>query len=173
MQLYLDSALQRFRSYYDMGTKTIERLDASQLHWQPQGEPNSIAMLVKHLRGNMLSRWTDFLTSDGEKRDRHRDEEFEEDQASKETILQRWHEGWDCLLKAVGSLTPDDLEKTVYIRAEAHSVLDAINRQMTHVPYHVGQMVYIGKMILGENWQSLSIPKGQSEAFNKEKFGNK
>lgn len=173
MQLYLDSVLQRFRSYYDMGTKTIERLDTTQLHWQPQGEPNSIAMIVKHLRGNMLSRWTDFLTSDGEKRDRHRDEEFEEDQASKEVVLQRWHEGWACLLKAIGSLTPDDLEKTIYIRAEAHSVLDAINRQMTHVPYHVGQMVYIGKMILGENWQSLSIPKGQSEAFNQEKFGNK
>ncbi|MBC9929961.1 DUF1572 family protein [Chitinophaga qingshengii] len=172
MQLYLDSALQRFRSYYDMGTKTIERLDTTQLHWQPQGEPNSVAMIVKHLRGNMLSRWTDFLTSDGEKRDRHRDEEFEEDQASKEVVLQRWHEGWACLLNAIGSLTPADLEKTVYIRAEAHSVLDAINRQMTHIPYHVGQMVYLGKMIMGDHWQSLSIPKGQSEIFNRAKFGN-
>ncbi|RBL91891.1 DUF1572 family protein [Chitinophaga flava] len=173
MSLYLDSIQQRFRTYYDMGTKTIERLDNTQLHWQPQGEPNSIALLVKHLRGNMLSRWTDFLTTDGEKPGRHRDQEFEDDQASTEAVLQRWKEGWDCLLKAVDGLKEEDLGKTIYIRTEPHTVLDAVNRQLGHVAYHVGQMVFLGKMILGENWQSLSIPKGQSEAFNKQKSGNK
>lgn len=172
-KVFLDSALQRFRFYYDMGSKTLERLDTAQMHWQPQGEPNSIAMIVHHMYGNMLSRWTDFLTTDGEKPNRKRDEEFEEDNAPKELIIQRWNEGWECLLQAVGSLQPDDLEKTVYIRAEPHSVVDAINRQLTHLPYHTGQMVYIAKMILGEKWESLSIPKGKSEEFNKIKFGNK
>ncbi|CAL1519592.1 DUF1572 family protein [Chitinophaga sp. MM2321] len=171
--IYLNSIQQRFRTYLQLGTKTIERLDAAQLHWQPEGQPNSIALIIKHLHGNMLSRWTDFLTTDGEKPNRHRDQEFEEDDATKETLLQQWQEGWDCLLNTISNLRDADLEKTVYIRSEPHTVIDAINRQLAHVPYHVGQIVYIGKMILKENWESLSIPKGQSEVYNKEKTGNK
>lgn len=154
-----------------MGAKTIARLSTEQLHWEPQGEPNSIAVIVKHLHGNILSRWTDFLTTDGEKPNRQRDAEFESDQASREDILRQWEEAWQCLEASLGSLTDADLEKTVYIRNEAHTVIDAINRQLAHVAYHVGQMVYAGKMLLQDKWESLSIPKGQSAAFNNAKFG--
>ncbi len=171
--VYLTSIQQRFLNAKEMGGKTIARLTTEQLHWQPEGEPNSIAHIVKHLRGNMLSRWTDFLTTDGEKPNRHRDEEFENDTLSKEDIQALWEEGWKCLLDTLTSLTPEDLEKTVLIRTEPHSVVDAINRQLAHIPYHVGQMVYLGKMILKDQWDSLSIPKGQSEAFNKAKFGSR
>ncbi|NSL87799.1 DUF1572 family protein [Chitinophaga sp. Mgbs1] len=171
--LYLESIRQRFRSYKDLGTKTLDRLTAAQLHWQPSGEPNSIAMIVKHLHGNMLSRWTDFLTTDGEKEGRNRDQEFEEDNLSQEEILQRWNEGWNCLLNTIDNLQPEDLEKTVYIRGEAHSAMDAINRQLAHVPYHVGQIVYIGKALLGSGWESLSIPKGQSAEYFRKTPGKK
>ncbi|WP_143309933.1 DUF1572 family protein [Chitinophaga vietnamensis] len=173
MSIYLNSVEQRFLTYKQLGGKTLERLSTEQLHWEPEGEPNSIALIVKHLHGNMLSRWTDFLTSDGEKPDRHRDREFEEDNAAKEEIIRRWEEGWKCMLDAIHSLQEADLEKTVLIRNEPHIVIDAINRQLAHIPYHVGQIVYIGKLLLKDQWQSLSIPKGQSEAFNKMKFGNK
>ncbi|RAJ81790.1 uncharacterized protein DUF1572 [Chitinophaga dinghuensis] len=171
--VYLTSVQQRFLTYKELGGKTISRLNAEQLHWQPEGEPNSITHIVKHLRGNMLSRWTDFLTTDGEKPNRHRDEEFENDTLSKEAIQALWEEGWKCLMDTLASLTPEDLEKTVLIRNEPHSVVDAINRQLAHIPYHVGQIVYLGKMILKDQWDSLSIPKGQSEAFNKAKFGSR
>ncbi|HVI43769.1 MAG TPA: DUF1572 family protein [Chitinophaga sp.] len=169
---YLDSIRKRFRSYLDLGSKTIERLTAEELHWQPEGEPNSITHIVKHLHGNMLSRWTDFLTTDGEKPNRHRDAEFEDDKSlSKEAVIKLWSEGWDCLFNAIDNLKEEDLEKTIYVRSEPHSVIDAINRQLAHIPYHVGQIVYIGKMIKKDGWQSLSIPKGQSDAYNREKMG--
>ncbi|MBV7533210.1 DUF1572 family protein [Chitinophaga sp. sic0106] len=169
--IYLTSVTKRFLNYKDMGGKTIARLTAAQLHREPQGAPNSIAVIVKHLHGNILSRWTDFLTTDGEKPDRQRDAEFEADQASQEDIMRQWEEAWQCLTGSLHTVTDADLEKTVYIRNEAHTVIDAINRQLAHVAYHVGQMVYAGKMLLGEQWESLSIPKGQSAAFNKAKFG--
>ncbi|MBV8253461.1 MAG: DUF1572 family protein [Chitinophaga sp.] len=170
---YLTSVQQRFLTAKEMGSKTIARLNTEQLHWQPAGEPNSIAHIVKHVRGNMLSRWTDFLTTDGEKPNRHRDEEFENDNLDKEAIQALWEEGWKCMMDTLASLKPEDLEKTVMIRNEPLIVVDAINRQLGHIPYHVGQMVYIGKMILKDKWDSLSIPKGQSEAYNKAKFGSR
>lgn len=171
--IYLQSVLNRLEIHRQLGLKTIERLNEAQLHWQPEGEPNSIAMIVQHLYGNMLSRWTDFLTTDGEKPDRNRDNEFEEQPASQEKILQQWNSGWDCMMNAIRSLHESDLDRTVFIRSEPHIVIDAINRQLAHVPYHVGQIIYIGKMILKDQWQSLSIPKGGSAAFNKEKKENK
>jgi hypothetical protein len=169
--IFLDSVIKRFSYYKDLGDKTLAQLSAEQLHWQAAGEPNSIYLIIKHLSGNMLSRWTNFLTSDGEKPWRNRDTEFEEDAASQEEVLEVWEKGWKCMMDTLKSLQPDDLEKTVNIRNEPHIVLDAINRQLSHVPYHIGQIVYIGKMITKENWQSLSIPKGQSQDFNKAKFG--
>ncbi|WP_142682978.1 DUF1572 family protein [Chitinophaga polysaccharea] len=170
--IYLQSVLKRFEIHRELGFKTIQRLNKDQLNWQPEGAPNSITMIIKHLHGNMLSRWTDFLTTDGEKPGRNRDQEFEEDNYSYEQILQLWNEGWDCMLTAIRALQDTDLDRTVFIRNEPHIVIDAINRQLAHVPYHVGQIVYIGKMILKDKWESLSIPKGGSAAFNKAKTGN-
>jgi len=170
-KIFLDSVLKRFAYYKDLGDKTLATLSTEQLHWQPEGAPNSICLIIKHVSGNMHSRWTDFLHSDGEKPWRNRDIEFEEDNASAEEIIKRWNDGWQCMLHAISALGPEDLEKTVYIRDEPHIVLDAINRQLAHIPYHVGQIVYIGKMIKKSDWQSLSIPKGQSQDFNRGMFG--
>ncbi|MBO9732015.1 MAG: DUF1572 family protein [Chitinophaga sp.] len=171
--IYLHSALQRLEIHRQLGLKTIERLNTEQLQWQPEGQPNSIAHIIKHLHGNMLSRWTDFLTTDGEKPNRQRDLEFENSDQSAEELLQLWNTGWDCMMNAIRSLQETDLDRTVFIRNEPHIVIDAINRQLAHVPYHVGQIVYIGKMILKDQWESLSIPRGGSEAYNKAKTGNK
>lgn len=170
--IYLQSVLKRLEIHRELGIKTIQRLNTAQLNWQPEGEPNSIAMIVKHLHGNMLSRWTDFLTTDGEKPGRNRDYEFETSDISTEQLLQLWNEGWECMLTAIRSLQESDLDRTVFIRNEPHIVIDAINRQLAHVPYHVGQMVFLGKMMLMDKWESLSIPKGQSTAYNKAKTGN-
>jgi hypothetical protein len=172
-QIYLKSVVQRLDTHRLLGTTTLLRLNTEQLNWEPQGSPNSIAIIVQHMHGNMLSRWTDFLTSDGEKPGRERDKEFMAQAPTAEQVMAKWNEGWECMLQAITALTPDDLDKTVYIRSEPHSVVDAINRQLAHIPYHVGQIVYIGKMILGENWESLSIPKGGSAQFNQTKMGNK
>ncbi|SEW38312.1 DUF1572 family protein [Chitinophaga arvensicola] len=170
--IYLQSALKRLEIHRELGLKTMQRLNIAQLNWNPEGAPNSIAMIVKHLHGNMLSRWTDFLTTDGEKPGRDRDLEFEESDISAEQLLQLWDAGWDCMLNAIRSLQETDLDRTVFIRNEPHIVIDAINRQLAHVPYHVGQIVFLGKMILKDNWESLSIPKGGSAAYNKAKTGN-
>ena len=164
---YLDSVIKRFEYYKLLGEKTFEQVGDETLFWQYNDESNSIAMIVQHLAGNMLSRWTDFLTSDGEKSTRSRDAEFENVIDSRIGLLEKWNEGWACMLDALSGITDKtDCHKTIYIRGEAHSVVDAINRQLAHVPYHVGQIVFIGKMLAGEKWRSLSIPKGQSELFN-------
>jgi hypothetical protein len=118
----------------------------------------------------MLSRWTDFLNADGEKPWRHRDAEFEDKINTRAELLSIWNEGWECLFAALNSIAPDDWQKVIYIRNEAHTVVDAVNRQLAHYPYHVGQIVFIGKMIAGSKWKSLSIPKGKSETFNADKF---
>jgi len=172
METYLSSVIKRFEYYKTLGEKTFEQLGDDGLFWQYNEESNSIAMIVQHLAGNMLSRWTDFLTSDGEKHSRNRDAEFEPVINSRAELLEKWNEGWACMLNALRSLTENDWNKTIYVRGEAHSVVDAINRQLAHVPYHVGQIVFIGKMIAGEKWHSLSIPKGQSELFNQKMLGN-
>lgn len=167
---YLNSVTKQFEYYKLLGDKTIAQLPDDKLFWQYNQESNSIAINVKHLHGNMLSRWTDFLTTDGEKESRNRDGEFENDLTTKEEVVKLWEEGWKCFLDTLKSLKEDDLEKIIYIRNQGHTVLEAINRQLAHYPYHVGQIVFIGKMILNEKWQSLSIPRGNSNAFNAEKF---
>ena len=172
-QSYLESALHQFNYYRSVAEKTFAQLTDEQLFWQYNAESNSVAMIVQHISGNMLSRWTDFLTSDGEKDWRNREAEFDTVIKTREEMIAEWEKGWQCLLDAVAPLTEADLDKTVYIRAEAHSVAEAINRQLAHYPYHIGQIVFIGKMLADDQWKSLTIPRGRSNAFNDEKFGRK
>ena len=170
-QNYLESVLQQFNYYKSLGEKTFAQLSDEQFFWQYNAESNSIAMIVQHLHGNMLSRWTNFLTSDGEKEWRNRDAEFELAIKDRKELLAKWNEGWQCLLDAIVALTNEDLNKIVLIRAEEHTVAEAINRQLAHYPYHVGQIVFIGKMLTDDQWKSLTIPKGRSGAFNDKMFG--
>jgi hypothetical protein len=164
---YLDSSRKQFRYYKTVGDKSIERMTEEQLHWQYNPESNSIAIIARHMAGNSLSRWTDFLTTDGEKDWRNRDDEFEDTITSKEDLIAYWNKGWQCLFDAVDPLTTADLQTTVYIRSEPHTVVEAINRQLAHLAYHVGQITCIAKMIAGDKWVSLTIPKGGSQSFNK------
>jgi hypothetical protein len=169
---YLDSTKKLFSYYKSLGDKTFARLSDEQMHWQYNAESNSIAIIIKHIAGNSLSRWTDFLTSDGEKEWRNRDDEFEDTTQNKQELIDFWEKGWACLFNAIDPLTEADLLKKVYIRNEGHTVLEAINRQLAHLPYHIGQMVFLGKMLTDGNWQSLTIPKNQSGAYNKDKFAS-
>ncbi|GAB2806992.1 DinB family protein [Ferruginibacter profundus] len=164
--VFLQSAIKRLSYYKELGDKTFVQLNDAGFHFQPNEASNSIAIIIQHVAGNMLSRWTDFLTSDGEKEWRNRDIEFEEQQMSKTELIAFWEKAWQCCLGALHTLTTDDLLKTVYIRGEGLLVVDAINRQLAHYPYHVGQIIYIGKIIANNNWNNLSIAKGHSEQFN-------
>ncbi|MBX2930987.1 MAG: DUF1572 domain-containing protein [Chitinophagaceae bacterium] len=155
---YLSSIIKLFEYYKSLGEKTFEQLNDEDLFWMYNENSNSIAIIVKHLWGNMLSRWTDFLTTDGEKEWRERDAEFDNDVSNRKELIDKWNEGWTCLFTALNSLQETDLQKIVYIRKEAHSVTDAINRQFAHYAYHVGQIVFLGKMIQNNQWNSLSIP---------------
>jgi hypothetical protein len=172
-QLYLESVIKRFNDYKNLGDRTFAQLDDEDMHYQPDKESNSIAIIIQHLHGNMLSRWTNFLTEDGEKEWRQRDDEFELHSFSKDELLKLWEEGWKALLMAISPLKSDDLGKTILIRKEAHTVIDAINRQLAHIPSHVGQIVYLGKLIKSESWQTLSIPKKGSREFNEKMMGKK
>ncbi|WP_285397324.1 DUF1572 family protein [Lysinibacillus sp. fls2-241-R2A-57] len=165
-QTYLNIVQKRFRSVKALGDKTLSQLDNEQLHWAINEESNSIAVIVKHVSGNMVSRWTDFLTSDGEKPTRNRDDEFTDSLQTKEEILTVWEKGWRVFLDALQGLTDADLQGFVTIRGEQHSVIDAIERQMSHYSLHVGQIVFIAKQLKGSEWQTLSIARGQSQAFN-------
>jgi len=156
---FLESAIKRFREYKTLGDKTFAQLSGKDLFFQPNEASNSIAIIIQHLHGNMLSRWTNFLSEDGEKDWRHRDEEFEGQDLSSEQLIQQWEEGWMLLLKTLESLTAEDLLKQVTIRQQPLTVIDAINRQLAHYSTHVGQIVYLGKWIRGNQWTSLSIPK--------------
>ncbi|WCT11730.1 DUF1572 domain-containing protein [Mucilaginibacter jinjuensis] len=167
---YLTSARKQFEYYKMLGEKTFEQLSDEQLFWQYNPESNSIATIVKHLWGNMLSRWTDFLTTDGEKPNRDRETEFDNDIKDRAELLQKWNEGWQCLLNAIDSINAENIDTTIYIRNMGHTVTEAINRQLAHYPYHVGQIVFIGKMVMNEQWKSLSIPRGNSAAYNASKF---
>lgn len=167
---YLDSTKKQFEYYKLLGEKTFAQIDDEKLFWQYNEESNSIAMIVKHLWGNMLSRWTDFLTTDGEKEWRDRDAEFDNDITTREELINKWNEGWQCLFNALDLLTNDDLQKEIFIRNQGHSVTEAINRQLEHYPYHIGQIVFLGKMICNNSWTSLSIPKNISRQFNADKF---
>ena len=167
---YLDSIIKQFQYYKMLGDKTLATLTDSEIHWQYNEEGNSVAVIVKHLVGNMLSRWTNFLTEDGEKEWRHRDTEFEDTYKDKAELSIAWEKGWKCLFDALQLLQPQDMQRIVYIRNQGHSVTEAVNRQLAHYAYHVGQLVFLGKMLKGSDWQSLSIPKGKSSSYNKEKF---
>jgi len=167
---YLESVKKQFEYYKMLGEKTFVQLSDDKLFWQYNQDSNSIAIIVKHLWGNMLSRWTDFLNTDGEKEWRDRDAEFENDIKTRQELTDKWNEGWMCLFHAINSLTLEDLGKIIYIRNQGHTVTEAINRQLAHYPYHVGQIVFIGKMLAENGWSSLSIPKGNSQAYNSEKF---
>ena len=169
---YLNSVIKQFEYYKMLGDKSFEQVDEEKLFYQYNEDSNSMATIVKHLHGNMLSRWTDFLTTDGEKEFRNRDAEFENDINSKAELLDLWSEGWNCFLTTLKALKVEDLSKTIYIRNQGHTVLEAINRQLAHYPYHIGQLVFIAKMVSQSNWVSLSIPKGNSQTYNDEKFSN-
>ncbi|MDJ1469819.1 DUF1572 domain-containing protein [Cytophagaceae bacterium DM2B3-1] len=167
---YLESIRKQFRYYKDLGDKAMSQVTEQNLFEQINPTSNSIAIIVNHLWGNMLSRWTDFLTTDGEKEWRNRDAEFENHIQNKDDLLQKWNEGWECLFNALTQLQEADLTRIIYIRNEGHTVQEAINRQLAHYPYHVGQIVYLAKLFSGDHWQSLSIPKGQSQTYNAAKF---
>ena len=165
---FIESAIKRLGYYKELGDKTFVQLNEEDFHFQPNDASNSIAIIIQHMAGNMLSRWTGFLTSDGEKDWRNRDVEFEEQNLSRQQLINFWQKGWDCCLTTLSSLTEDDLLKTIFIRNEGLSVIDAINRQMAHYPYHVGQIIYLAKIIKSENWQNLSIAKKYSAQFNEQ-----
>jgi hypothetical protein len=169
-QDYLESIKKQFLYYKLLGEKTFEQLSEEKLFFKYNDDSNSIAIIVKHLHGNMMSRWTNFLSSDGEKEWRNRDREFEQKTETKESVLALWNEGWNCLFNTLNVLTEEDFLKTIYIRNQGHSVMEAINRQLAHYPYHVGQIVFIGKMFSDNKWNSLSIPKNGSKEYNTEKF---
>ena len=172
MEPYLKSAIKQFEYYKGVGEKAMAQLNDADLFWQANDECNSIGTIVQHMHGNMLSRWTDFFTTDGEKEWRRRDEEFEQILNTREQLMQKWNEGWACLFSALDAINEADWNTIIYIRKEPHTVVDAVNRQLAHYPYHVGQMVMIAKECAA-NWKALTIPKGGSQAFNAEMFGNK
>jgi hypothetical protein len=163
---FLPKIIKRFEAYKELGDKTFEQLEEMDFLYQPSNESNSIAIIIQHFYGNALSRWTNFLTEDGEKEWRKRDEEFRVMKASKDDLLSFWNHAWSLIFNTLKNCTEDDLTKTIYIRTEPLIVFDAILRQLAHYSYHVGQIVYIGKLIKNEQWKSLSIPKGKSNEFN-------
>ena len=163
---FLETAISRLKYYKELGDKSFEQLNEWDFHYQPNDESNSIAVIIQHMAGNMLSRWTNFLTEDGEKEWRQRDAEFENGKQNKEELISLWEKGWECFLGTLQSLKKKDLKKTVTIRQKPLSVVDAINRQMAHYPYHIGQIIYIAKIIKSKSWKNLSIPRGGSEAYN-------
>ncbi|MCT3733425.1 DUF1572 family protein [Elizabethkingia anophelis] len=167
---YLQSVKKQFSYYKALAEKTFAQLTEEQLFWQYNEESNSIAIIAKHLAGNMLSRWTDIFNTDGEKEWRNRDAEFENDFQSKVELIEFWNKGWNIFQTTLESLKDEDLEKVIYIRNQGHTVLEAINRQLAHYPYHVGQIVFIGKMICNQNWESLSIPRNTSADYNQNMF---
>jgi hypothetical protein len=167
---YITSIKKQFLYYKTLADKAMAQLEDGQLFYNTNDNTNSIAVIVKHMAGNMLSRWTDFLTTDGEKEWRNRDAEFENTYPDKATMLQDWERGWECLFMALDTITPENLGSIIYIRNEGHTVIEAVNRQLAHYPYHVGQIVFYAKQLKDTPWQSLSIPKNNSAHYNSTKF---
>lgn len=166
-KLYLEDIRASFRAYKKLAEKALAQIKDEEYFVTLDEESNSIAIIMKHMAGNMISRWTDFLNTDGEKPDRNRDVEFViENEATVEEVFAHWERGWSCLLNTVESLQPTDLDKQVFIRGKAHSVVQAINRQMTHYAYHIGQLVFLAKHIRSSEWTSLSVPRNRSTSFN-------
>ena len=167
---YIESVKKQFLYYKMLGEKAMQQLEPEQLFFMANEDTNSIATIVKHLAGNMLSRWTDFMTTDGEKEWRQRDAEFENDLTTKDEVMQLWDKGWDCFLFALNSIEPEHLAHIIYIRNEGHTVIEAINRQLAHYPYHIGQIVFSAKQLKHSSWDSLSIPRNASSSYNADKF---
>ncbi|HRI04575.1 MAG TPA: DUF1572 family protein [Pyrinomonadaceae bacterium] len=163
---YHADAVQSFRNYKKMAERAIEQVSDEEFFALIDAEANSIAVIVKHIAGNLNSRWRDFLTSDGEKDDRHRDTEFELIDDTRESLMQFWERGWQTLFDAIEPLTPEDFSRTVPIRGEPHTIVEAINRQLTHYTYHIGQIVLLAKHYRSSEWKTLSVPKNQSAQFN-------
>jgi len=171
MKNYLDSVNQSFQYYKMLGDNTMNQLSEEELFYTPSEFDNSIAIIVKHLWGNMISRWTNFLTEDGEKDWRKREGEFEADIRDRTELLTKWNEGWNCLFDALSEINEENFSELVFIRNQGHTIVEACNRQLAHYAYHVGQIVFLGKMIKKKDWECLSIPKGGSEKYNEQKFG--
>jgi len=169
-QSYIESSKKQFLYYKTLAEKAMAQLEPQQLFYAANDDTNSIALIVKHMVGNMLSRWTDFLTTDGEKEWRNRDDEFQDPYVDVEIMMQKWEEAWAVLFTALDTVTPQNLNTIVYIRNEGHTVTEAINRQLAHYPYHVGQIVFYAKLLKQSAWQSLSIPKNNSAQYNNGKF---
>ena len=165
-QHYIDSARAEFKKLKALGDGAFAQLESQHFYYKPDTESNSIAIIIQHLCGNMISRWTDFLTTDGEKPTRDRDREFEEIEQDKDVLLRSWEAGWKVFNDTLTSLHGDDMMKEVTIRGEKHSVTQAINRQLTHYGYHIGQIVYLAKHVRSRDWKTLSIAKNRSEEFN-------
>lgn len=168
--IYIESVKKQMLYYKTIAEKAIEQIDDEQLFVSVNEDTNSIAVIMKHMSGNMLSRWTDFLTTDGEKKWRNRDGEFENNCINKPELIEIWNKGWNCFFSTLDSLQPEDLSKIIYIRNQGQTVVDAINRQLAHYPYHIGQIVFYAKMLKKTNWDSLSIPKNKSDEYNSNKF---
>ena len=167
VQNYHKDAVSAMRAYKKLAEKAIAQLKDEEFFVTLDEEANSVAVVMKHMAGNMISRWTDFLTSDGEKPDRNRDMEFVIDATTtKDDVLAYWERGWKCVLDAIEPLTPEDFEKTVLIRGEEHTIVQAINRQLMHYAYHIGQIVFLAKHFRSAEWKSLSIPRNRSAEFN-------
>ncbi|MCE9538932.1 MAG: DUF1572 domain-containing protein [Bacteroidetes bacterium] len=165
---FLENTIGVFKSYKTLAEKAFVQLKSDEyFHYQPTAESNSIAVIIKHLSGNMISRWTDFLTTDGEKLNRNRDFEFVEARETREQLIELWNKGWETFLDTLNSLNEDDLMKTITIRAEKLTVTQALNRQTAHYAYHIGQIIFLAKQIKNTEWQSLSIPKNKSQEFSK------
>ena len=167
---YLEDVKRQFLYYKLLGERAMSQVEEKDLFFQHHDESNSVAQIVKHLSGNMLSRWTDFLHTDGEKDWRNRDGEFTNDIGDRDLLFKTWETGWNCLLSALDNLEASDLERIVYIRHQGHTVVEAINRQVAHYAYHVGQIVFLCKLLKPNSWQSLTIPKGASVQYNQKKF---
>lgn len=169
---YIQSVLFEFNRYKSYGDTTFKQLTEEDIHWSYNQGSNSVALIVKHMVGNMLSRWTNFLIEDGEKSWRNRETEFENPYTNKAEMITAWEKGWHCLFEALNSVNETNFNTSIMIRNESHTIFEAVNRQLAHYSGHVGQIVFIGKLLRGEQWQSPTIPKGGSEAFNKKMFGN-
>ncbi|HMG82049.1 MAG TPA: DUF1572 family protein [Ferruginibacter sp.] len=167
---YLVSVKKQFEHYKKLAEKAMDQLEPEQLLITYNEDTNSIAAIIKHMSGNMLSRWTDFLTTDGEKPDRNRDAEFEITVQDKANILQKWNEGWECFFTSFDALKPEQLANTVYIRNEGHTIMEAISRHLAHSAYHIGQIVFYAKQLKDGSWNSLSIAKNKSKDYNADKF---
>ncbi|HRP33045.1 MAG TPA: DUF1572 family protein [Agriterribacter sp.] len=164
--IFLQSAIKRVKYYKELGEQAFQQLSDEDFYFKPNKASNNLSVIIQHMSGNMLSRWTHFLTEDGEKTWRNRDMEFNDQHFSRARLMELWEKGWQCFIGALEGLREADLLTTVYIRQEPLTAIDAINRQLAHYPHHVGQILYLGKLIKGDEWKSLSIERNQSAAYN-------